>query len=63
MSSRVATDFRTGEGPVFALEADVLPNWTIDSVESQPTDGLDDWTLGDTAAARQQSCRFAWPGR
>ncbi len=45
MSSRVATDFHTGEGPVFALEASVLPSWTIDSVESQPTDGLDDWTL------------------
>ena len=61
MSSRVATDFRTGEGPVFSLEADVLPNWTIDSVESQPTDGLDDWTLERRGGGR--SCRFAWPGR
>ena len=62
MSSRVATDFRTGEGPVFSLEADVLPNWTIDSVESQPTDGLDDWTL-ESSRRSGESCRFAWPGR
>ena len=44
MSSRVAVDFRTAEGPVFSLSADVSPNWTIDSIESQPTDALDDWS-------------------
>ena len=61
MSSRVATDFRTGEGPLFALEADVLPNWTIDSVESQPTDGLDDWRLDRQGKAARLSVRLARP--
>ncbi len=64
MSSRVATDFRIGEGPLFSIDADVLPNWTIDSVESQPTDGLDDWTLERRdpqagAPARKLSIRLA----
>ena len=61
MSSRVATDFRTGEGPVFSLEAEVLPNWTIDSVESQPTDGLDDWTLERRGGTQKLSIRLARP--
>jgi hypothetical protein len=61
MSSRVAIDFRTAEGAVFALEADVLPNWTIDSVESQPTDGLDDWTLATLGETRKLSIRLARP--
>ena len=52
MSSRVAADFRTDEGPVFGLDADVLPHWTIDSVESQPADALDDWTLENRGGAR-----------
>ena len=45
MSSRVAADFHAAEGPVFALDAAVLPNWTIDSVATQPADALDDWTV------------------
>jgi hypothetical protein len=61
MSSRVATDFRTSTGPVFSLEADVLPNWIIDSVESKPTDGLDDWTLDRSGGARKLSIRLAQP--
>ena len=61
MSSRVATDFHTGDGPVFSLEADVLPNWTIDSVESQPTDGLDDWTLDRRGGTQKLSIRLARP--
>ena len=61
MSSRVATDFRTGDGPVFSLEAEVLPNWTIDSVESQPTDGLDDWTLNRRDGPAKLSIRLARP--
>jgi hypothetical protein len=62
MSSRIATDFRTSEGPVFALEAIGLRNWTIDSVESQPTDGLDDWTLEALDPVRQKlSVRLARP--
>jgi len=60
MNSRVTTDFRTRDGPVFSLAAEVLPNWTIDSIESQPTDGLDDWSLsrGD---ARRVSIRLSRP--
>ena len=61
MSSRVATDFRTGGGPVFLLEADVLPNWTIDSVESRPIDGLDDWTLDRSGGTARLSIRLARP--
>jgi hypothetical protein len=61
MSSRVATDFRAGDGVVFSLEADVLPNWTIDSVESQPGDGLDDWSLERRGDARKLSVRLARP--
>ena len=62
MSSRVAIDFHTGEGPVFALEANVLPSWTIDSVESQPTDGLDDWTLeGGRGNSQKLTVRLARP--
>ena len=61
MSSRIAIDFRTGEGPVFSLEADVLPNWTIDSVESRPTDGLDDWTLNRSGDGQKLSIRLARP--
>jgi len=61
MSSRVATDFRTGEGAVFSLEAKVLPNWTIDSVESKPTDGLDDWTLERRGGTQTLSIRLARP--
>ncbi|MGA2255474.1 MAG: hypothetical protein ABSG53_12485, partial [Thermoguttaceae bacterium] len=61
MSSRVATDFRTSGGPVFSLEAELLPNWTIDSVESQPTDGLDDWTLIRSGGTPRLSVRLARP--
>ena len=61
MVSRVATDFRTGEGPLFVLDANVLPNWTIDSVESQPTDGLDDWRLERQGKAARLSIRLARP--
>jgi hypothetical protein len=61
MSSRVATDFRCGDGAVFALEADVLPNWTIDSVRSEPTDALDDWTLEYRGGARRLAIRLARP--
>ena len=59
MNSRVAIDFRSGAGPVFSLEAQVLPNWTIDSVESQPTDGLDDWTLQRYRRRQTLSVRLA----
>jgi len=61
MSSRVATDFRTREGPVFMLEAEVLPNWTIDSVESQPANALDDWTLSRGGGGQKVSIRLARP--
>jgi hypothetical protein len=43
MSSRVAADFRTVEGPVFSLNATVLPNWQIDTVRSEPADAVDYW--------------------
>ena len=61
MSSRVATDFSTAEGPVFALEADVLRRWTIDAVESQPADALDDWTLENRDGGTKLSIRLAHP--
>jgi len=61
INSRVATDFRTGDGPVFFLEADVLPNWTIDSVESKPMAGLDDWTLERRGGTQKLSIRLARP--
>jgi hypothetical protein len=57
MSSRVTTDFQSGESPVLALEADVMPNWIIDSVESLPTDGVDDWSW----EKRDLSIRLARP--
>ena len=46
---------------MFSLEADVLPNWTIDSVESRPTDGLDDWTLERRGGVQKLSIRLARP--
>ena len=61
MSSRVAADFRTALGPVFSLKADVLPNWTIDSVQSQPADALDDWTLDRSGGGSKLSIRLARP--
>jgi hypothetical protein len=61
ISSRVATDFRSGDGPVFSLEAAVLPNWVIDSVVSQPTDGLDDWTVESRGEARRLLVRLSRP--
>ena len=61
MTSRVVTDFRTGEGSLFNLDAAIMPQWTIDSVESTPADALDDWSLGSRADGRRLAVRLAKP--
>jgi hypothetical protein len=61
MSSRVAADFHVAGGPVFALDAAILPNWTIDSVAAQPADALDEWTVESRASSRRLVVRLAHP--
>jgi hypothetical protein len=61
MSSRVAADFRTSEGPIFALSADILPNWSIDSIASQPADALDNWAPEGSAGSPQIAIQLARP--
>ncbi len=59
MSSRVATEFQAMAGSDFTLNADVSPNWIIDTVESQPADALDDWTLEARGKGHRLSVRLA----
>ncbi len=62
MSSRVVADFHAAEGPVFSLDADLLPNWSIDSVVAQPADALDDWAVESRrAGTRRLAVRLAHP--
>jgi hypothetical protein len=61
MTSRVVTDFHAGDAPRFSLEAKVAPQWTIDSLESQPAEALDDWDLQRQGDWRKLAVRLAKP--
>lgn len=61
INSRVVGDFHVAEGSQFSLEAGVTPQWAIDSVDSQPADALDDWTIGPSDSGRRLMIRLAKP--
>lgn len=42
-----------------SLVADVLPGWTVDAVESRPTDALSDWRIQSGVAGEELSLRFS----
>lgn len=48
IKSQVTADFRTPDGELHALEADVVSQWIISAVEVTPKDILDDWSVERT---------------
>ncbi len=54
MNGRVVADFTALQGEQFLLQANVPKLWIIDSVESQPPDVLDDWTLAPNGGKSQR---------
>lgn len=60
MNSRVVADFRTTDDAHFLLQAELTPQWTIDTVQSLPADALEDWTL-EPGNPRKLAVRLAQP--
>jgi hypothetical protein len=45
IKGQVTADIRLSDGELYALEADVSPQWVVSSVESTPKEILDDWSF------------------
>jgi hypothetical protein len=62
LASLSRTEFELADGERFNLRAKVLPQWTIDSVVSDPPAALADWDVRtDDSAERVLHCRLAQP--
>ncbi len=48
IKAQMTADFRTADGESFVLEGDVSKDWIVDTVESTPSDAMDDWSLDDS---------------
>jgi hypothetical protein len=64
-SSRIVSDFQslapTSTPGQFMLHANVLPQWTIDSIQTVPADALDDWSVEPRGRSRGLTIRLARP--
>ena len=54
MTAQVAAGFQVAESPRFRLEAGFPQPWLIDTVQSQPADVVDDWTIETDARNRRR---------
>jgi hypothetical protein len=59
VKSQTVTELRASQGNRFELEAKVPRPWIVDSVESIPAGGIEDWSIEDsTAQARKLTVRL-----
>ena len=54
VTSRLVADFRCTSGSVFRLEGTVPAGWIIDSVDSEPPDVVDYWSLDSSGDGRRE---------
>jgi hypothetical protein len=57
-TARIAADFHSADAPQFLLEADVLPLWQIDVIESQPPGAIDNWIIDQEGSSRKLTIRL-----
>jgi|GEM_PF-2402672 len=61
-AAKVIADLSASGGAIFTAEADLWPAWQIDSIDSVPAGGIEDWSVDKSEAARRRlSIRFAKP--
>ena len=53
-AARVSAQFRVTGDSIFAVEADVAPQWIVTAVESVPAGGVADWSIEPGANGRQR---------
>lgn len=51
VAAEMIADFQVSFGERFSLEADVSPEWLIDSVESEPVGAVHDWKVTSNASS------------
>ena len=56
---QVTADFRATIGEAFRLEGDVSKEWIVDSVESVPTEAMEDWSLEDSGGGSKLKITLA----
>ena len=58
ITAQVTANFLGTRQKYFRIEADLAPQWIVDSVESLPTDVVDDWNVEDAGDASDGSRRL-----